>query len=124
MPIRFILQLLLILAAPAAFGQLPEPDGGAIERGTLPLQWQKAGPKCMEVAEWQVHEYNPNFYILRQSGCTDYEKPFVYLLFGKERGLVLDTGSRNGNFTPNLQRVVHLWLARNQRTMIPLVIVH
>ena len=31
--------------------------------------------------DWQIHEYNANFYILRESGCTNYEKPFLYLIF-------------------------------------------
>src|ERR1700736_1734113 len=64
--------------------QLSEPDGGTIERGTLPTHWLSQGSKCMEIPEWQVHEYNPNFFILRQSPCTDYEKPFVFLFFGKD----------------------------------------
>lgn len=42
---------------------------------------------------WQVHAYNNNTYILRQSGLTDYEKPFLYLLFGDERAYLFDTGS-------------------------------
>lgn len=78
----------------------------------------------MEVPEWQVHEYNPDLYLLRQSGCTDYEKPFLFLFFGKERALLLDTGSRNGNLVPTLQRTVHNWLTRNNRTSIPLTVVH
>jgi len=60
----------------------------------------------MEMPEWQIHEYNPDLYILRQSGCTDFEKPFVYLLFGRERALLLDTGSRHGNIAPALQHHV------------------
>jgi hydroxyacylglutathione hydrolase len=98
--------------------------GGDIKRGTLPLTWNTGGPKCMEMPEWQVHEYNPDLYILRQSGCTDYEKPFVYILFGKERALILDTGSRKGNIIPVVQLVVHRWLTRNNRTSIPLVVTH
>jgi len=78
----------------------------------------------MEVPEWQVHEYNPDLYILRQSGCTDYEKPFVYLLFGKQSALLYDTGSRDGNLAPTLQRVVKNWLQRNKRDTIPLYVVH
>jgi hydroxyacylglutathione hydrolase len=116
--------LTLLLAAASLHAQIPQPDGGPIRRGTLPKTWATGGPKCMEMPEWQVHEYNPDFFILRQSGCTDYEKPFVYLLFGKDRALLFDTGSRKGNLTPTLQRTVHLWLTRNTRTSIPLVVVH
>lgn len=114
----------LFLAASPLRAQLPQPDGGNIRGGNLPLTWMTGGPKCMEMPEWQVHEYNPDFYILRQSGCTDFEKPFLYLLFGKDRALLLDTGSRNGNVVPTLQRTIHRWLLRNNRTSINLVVAH
>jgi hydroxyacylglutathione hydrolase len=78
----------------------------------------------MEMPEWQVHEYNPDLFILRQSGCTDYEKPFVYLLFGKDRALLYDTGSRKGNIAPALAHVMLQWRTRNQRASMPLVVVH
>ncbi len=90
----------------------------------LPKQWMTGGPKCMENPEWQIHEYNRDLYILRQSGCTDYEKPFIYLFFGEERALLWDTGSRNGNLAPTLRRVVKNWLLRTKRESIPLVVVH
>ena len=118
------LPLLLCLAAPLAWSQFPQPDGGDLERGVLPAKWTTGGPKCMEVPEWQVHEYNPNLYILRQSGCTDAEMPFLYLFFGKDRGLLWDTGSRKGSLAPTLQRVVHNWLERNQRDRISLIVNH
>jgi hydroxyacylglutathione hydrolase len=117
-----------ILAATAlvafAAGSAPTFAATAIRAGSLPLAWSTGGPKCMEMPEWQIHEYNPDFYILRQSGCTDFEKPFVFLLFGHERALLLDTGSRHGNIAPALQRTVHRWLLRNNRVSIPLVAVH
>jgi hydroxyacylglutathione hydrolase len=124
---RFFLALVgLALAVPATSvqAQFPQPNGGNLERGTLPQHWLSQAPKCMEIPEWQVHEYNPDFYILRQSPCTDYEKPFVFLLFGKERAMLVDTGSRNGDLVPTLERTVKGWLARNGRTSIPLLVVH
>jgi hydroxyacylglutathione hydrolase len=47
----------------------------------------------MEQPDWTVHAYNEDFYILRQSGCTHYEKPFLYLIFGSSKALLLDTGA-------------------------------
>ena len=85
-----------------AWAQLAQPDGGTIERGSLPARWLSQQAKCMEIPEWEVHEYNKDFYILRQSPCSDFEKPFVFLLFGKEKALLMDTGSRNGNLAPAL----------------------
>ena len=65
----------------------------AVEPGTLPKAWITGGPNCLEVPDWQVHEYNPALYILRESGCTNYEKPFLYLIFGRDRALLVDTGA-------------------------------
>jgi len=112
------------LIATTAFAQLPQPNGGDIQRGTLPARWLSQQPKCMEIPEWQVHEYNPEFYILRQSPCTDFEKPFVFLLFGHNRALLMDTGSRNGNLVPALEHTIKSWLARNNRASIPLIVAH
>jgi hydroxyacylglutathione hydrolase len=118
----------LVLAAlvylPCAYPQAAQPDGGGIRSGTLPIAWNSGGPKCMEMPEWQVHEYNPDLYLLRQSGCTDYEKPFVFLFFGTDRALLLDTGSRRGKIAPQIQLTVHRWLLRNNRAGVPLIVVH
>src|SRR5690348_8282799 len=73
--------------------QAPQPDGAGIEPGKLPARWETGGPKCMELPEWQVHEYNEDFYILRESGCVHYEKPFLYLIFGKDKAMLMDTGA-------------------------------
>jgi hydroxyacylglutathione hydrolase len=118
------LSAVLCLAPLSLRAQLPQPNGGDIERGVLPAHWLSQGSKCMEIPEWQVHEYNPNLYILRQSPCTDYEKPFVYLFFGKDKALLWDTGSRNGNLGPAIQHTVKNWLLRNNRSSIPLLVVH
>jgi hydroxyacylglutathione hydrolase len=114
----------LLALSPACRAQLPQPDGGSFQRGVLPERWATGGPKCMEMPEWQVHEFNADLYILRQSGCTDFEKPFLYLLFGRDKALLLDTGSHNGNLAPALQSTVHRWLKRNSRISIPLLVVH
>jgi hydroxyacylglutathione hydrolase len=121
---RNILLILPLFSVLSAFAQFPQPDGGNLEHGALPVTWMTGGPKCMEVPEWQVHEYNKDFYVLRQSGCTDYEKPFIYLIFGRNRALLFDTGSRDGNLAPTLKRAVHNWLERNGRAGIPLVVTH
>ena len=96
------------------------PTAAIWSAGSLPAKWNTGGPKCMEMPEWQVHEYNPNLYILRQSGCTDAEMPFLYLFFGKDRGLLWDTGSRNGNLAPTLAaRGAQLARAQSSRQHSP-----
>src|SRR5882757_9030162 len=81
-----------------ALAQAPAPvPPPPFETGSLPATWITGGPNCLEVPDWQIHEYNANLYILRESGCTNYEKPFLYLFFGSERALLIDTGAGASN---------------------------
>lgn len=41
----------------------------------------------------EVFEYQPQTFILRQNKCLHYEAPFIYLLLGQEKALLLDTGA-------------------------------
>jgi len=92
--------------------------------GTFPAKWITGGPNCIEVPDWQVHEYNPDFFILRQSGCVDYEKPFLYLLFGKEKALLEDTGAEPSDAARVVTDVIAKWAKRNGRATIPLIVAH
>jgi hydroxyacylglutathione hydrolase len=111
------MKILLVCAlSAAAFAQ--------VETGTLPSQWTTGGPTCLEVPEWQVHQYNATFFILRESGCTNYEKPFLYLIFGKDRALLVDTGAGPVDTAVFTQKLIAKWLKQNQRASIPLLVVH
>ena len=99
-------------------------SGQTPESGTLPEHWPTGGPNCMEMQEFYVHQYNPNFYVLRQSGCTDYEKPFLYLIFGSDKALLWDTGSRNARVREAVDRLLERWLKANSRAGIPLLVMH
>ena len=41
----------------------------------------------------EVYQYDQSSYILRQNKCTTYEAPFIYVLFGEDKVLILDTGA-------------------------------
>jgi len=41
----------------------------------------------------QVQRYDDDTYILRQSIKTNFEGPFIFLFFGTERVLQIDTGA-------------------------------
>src|SRR5579864_1904361 len=94
----------------ALWAQLANPDGGQVQAGAMGGRWTTGGPKCMEVPDWQVHEYNEDFYILRESGCSHYEKPFLYLIFGRDRVLLEDTGAGDADVRGILLNVVAKWL--------------
>jgi hydroxyacylglutathione hydrolase len=89
-----------------------------LETGTLPASWITGGPDCLTVPDWQVHQYNPAFFILRESGCTDYEKPFLYLIFGKDRALLVDTGAGPVDTAVFVEKLIA------KRGKIPLIVVH
>jgi len=44
----------------------------------------------------QVHSYAAKTWILRQSLLTDFEAPFLYLMAGENRALLIDTGAGGG----------------------------
>lgn len=91
-----------LIAASSAFAEL--------QVGTLPTHWQSSA--------WIVHEYNNNLTILRQPGLSHYEKPFVYLLFGTDRALLLDTGAGK----PGIGAIVKPLL--DKRGNPPLIVIH
>src|SRR5215471_1519070 len=109
---------LSVLIATAAWGQ------PAVEPGTLPATWITGGPNCLEVPDWQVHEYNTSFYILRESGCTNYEKPFLYLIFGRDRALLVDTGAGESSAAAVTKKLIAQCLKREKRASIALVVAH
>jgi YVTN family beta-propeller protein len=93
--------------------------------GTLPNSWQSGGPNCAELPKWQTHEYNADVFILRESGCTHFEKPFLYLIFGTERALLLDTGAGEVDTAGVVTDLIAQWSRRNNKTTaIPLTVVH
>jgi glyoxylase-like metal-dependent hydrolase (beta-lactamase superfamily II) len=115
---------IVVLCAAMAQGQAPEPNGAGLERGVLPAQWITGGPDCSKVPKWQVHAYNPDLYILRESGCTNYEKPFLYLFFGKDRAMVQDTGAGETNVAEIVNQTIAEWCRRNGRESLPLIVAH
>jgi hydroxyacylglutathione hydrolase len=96
-----------------------------VEPGVLPARWMTGGPNCLELPPWQIHEYNSSFYILRESGCIHYEKPFLYLIFGRDRALLEDTGAGEVQTAPVVMDLIAKWTKRNNRSAPPkLLVVH
>jgi len=105
-------------------------DGAGLQPGVLPSAWKTGGPNCLTVPDWQVHEYNEDFYIIRESGCVHFEKPFLYLIFGENKALLEDTGvasAADKSVIPTAPVVMDLiakWSKRKQHAPVSLVVVH
>jgi glyoxylase-like metal-dependent hydrolase (beta-lactamase superfamily II) len=77
---------------------------------------------------FQVHRHDSNTYLLRQSKLASYEAPFLFLLFGEQRALLLDTGAvaapEKAPLRSTVDGLVSAWLTDNPREHYPLVVAH
>lgn len=58
-------------------------------------QWLHGAKSCKndQNPTIQVIQADASSYVIRQSKCTTFEAPFIYVLFGSEKALVVDTGA-------------------------------
>jgi hydroxyacylglutathione hydrolase len=98
--------------------------------GSLDVVWQhgtRRGTRDPAPAI-QVHHYDEHTVILRQSKTTSFEAPFLFLLFGNQRALLLDTGATKDPERFPLRRTVDdliaAWLERHPRSGYELVVGH
>ena len=74
--------------------------------------------------QMQVQRYDADTYVIRQSVKTNFEAPFLYLLFGKDRAMLLDTGAGGLMIRPTIDGVIADWLKAHHRASIPLIVAH
>ncbi|WP_174291344.1 MBL fold metallo-hydrolase [Sphingomonas bacterium] len=74
--------------------------------------------------ETQVQMIDADTAVIRQSVRTNFEAPFLYLLFGRDRALLLDTGAGGLRIRPPIERVIDAWRARHGGRTIHLVVAH
>ncbi|MCU1276435.1 MAG: beta-lactamase domain protein [Bryobacterales bacterium] len=101
-----------------------DPTGAGLERGTLPEHWATGGPDCQSLPKWETHAYNESFYIMRESGCTHYEKPFLYLIFGTRRVMLIDTGAGNPSTSKPVEETIAGYVRKHNLSNLPLVVAH
>jgi hydroxyacylglutathione hydrolase len=104
----------LLMSAAAVAGAPPPPlfQESWID-GTLPQE-----------PVTQVQALNGDTFVIRQSVQTNFEAPFLYLLFGRDKALLIDTGAEGGAVRPTVDRLIREWLAKHGRSDIPLIVAH
>jgi len=82
--------------------------------GSLDVRWIHGAPARRRATDppIQVHQYDPHTVILRQGKSVNYEAPFLFLLFGNDRALLLDTGATEDPETFPLRATVDQLIAR------------
>lgn len=83
------------------------------------------------VNDAEVTWLDPDTVQLRQPKASHWEAPFLYLLFGRERSLLIDTGATTDEtvfpLRTTVERLTSEWLRRNPAVFVrpyPLVVAH
>jgi glyoxylase-like metal-dependent hydrolase (beta-lactamase superfamily II) len=74
--------------------------------------------------ETQVQVIDGDTFVIRQSVKTNFEAPFLYLLFGQDHVLLLDTGAGGLKIRPPIERLIGEWRAKHGNRAIHLIIAH
>src|SRR4051812_41887128 len=85
------------------------------QRGRLPARWTPAAVECSSEPPFHSHEYTTTFIIIRQSGCTNFEKPFLYLLLGSREAMLVDTGAEGADPTWVVDQLLQQHAARQRK---------
>src|SRR5260370_29069336 len=74
--------------------------------------------------QMQIQRYDEDTYILRQSIKTNFEGPFIFLFFGTDRFLQIDSGAGGLKIRPTIYRVIADLLRTNGQKPFQLVVAH
>jgi hydroxyacylglutathione hydrolase len=98
--------------------------------GDLAVRWIHGSPSSRHRTDppIQAHAYDAATYILRESKDVSFEAPFLFLLFGNDRAILLDTGTTSDPdrfpLRETVDGLVEAWLARHPRPGFELVVAH
>lgn len=108
----------LLMASGAAWSQ--------VASGSLDVHWNEGAADCKAnpQAPIQVHAYNPQTFILRENLCATFEAPFMYLLIGSKKALLIDTGDVKDPQKMPLEKTVMNLLPADGAAKLPLLVVH
>lgn len=115
---RAVLALLSVLVLPGArAGLVP---------GSMDMHWDAGAQDCSKHASQpiEVHAYDAHTYVLRESLCSTWEAPFMYLLIGSQQALLIDTGDVADPRLMPLAATVMGLLPEQGSHKLPLIVVH
>ena len=94
--------------------------------GSLDVHWNEGASDCSATPQeaLQVHQYEPQTFILRQSPCADFEANFIYLLIGSDKALLIDTGAVADPKAMPLAKTILELLPEKDHKKLPLLVAH
>lgn len=116
------------LYALLALGTLlvPSPARSQLVPESMDVHWNEGAKDCEASPQTpvQVHTYNQQTFILRENLCATFEAPFMYLLVGSTKALLIDSGDvADPSQVPLANTVMHL-LPEDGPAKLPLLVVH
>lgn len=115
-----------LLAPPNALSQLVPGSRSRSMPGSMDVHWNPGAPDCSTSSQppLQVHAYNSQTFIFRENPCVTAEAPFMYLLIGDTKALLIDTGDVADPKLVPLASTVFSLLPGETASKLPLLIVH
>ncbi len=106
--------LSLVLASPAA--ALPGIDAA----------WNPGSPDCAKNPQppLEVHAYDSRTFVIRENPCSTFEAPFMYLLIGSTKAMLIDSGDVADPKAMPLADTVMQMLPGEGPAKLPLLVVH
>jgi hydroxyacylglutathione hydrolase len=94
--------------------------------GSLDVRWNEGASDCSATPQeaLQVHQYEPQTFILRQNPCADFEANFIYLLIGSNKALLIDTGAVADPKAMLLAKAILELLPNKDHEKLPLLVAH
>jgi hydroxyacylglutathione hydrolase len=94
--------------------------------GSLDVHWNEGAADCKATPQdpVQVHTYEPQTFILRQSPCATFEANFLYLLVGSDKALLIDTGAVADPKEMPLAKTILELLPDKDHKKLPLLVAH
>jgi glyoxylase-like metal-dependent hydrolase (beta-lactamase superfamily II) len=73
---------------------------------------------------FDVYKHDDHSFIIRQNKCLTFEAPFIYVLIGNQKVLVLDTGALNNDPAFSLYAELEKILGKEQLSLKKILVVH
>jgi glyoxylase-like metal-dependent hydrolase (beta-lactamase superfamily II) len=114
---------LTMLGAAAAQGT-PAPADASAAVGKPPFREPWIDGTSAVEPEMQVQQFNADTFVIRQSIRTNVEGPFIFLFFGMQRVLEIDTGAGGLKIRPTIDKIISQWAEAKGLNSMELVIAH
>jgi len=99
MKYTLVIAILIIMFTRGAIAEDDKPSMNESTNNLIAVlkqkQWIHGSQDCKNNQDHaiEVFQYDESSYVLRQNKCLSYEAPFIYVLIGEKKILVVDTGA-------------------------------